>query len=220
MLKGIIFDFDGIIIDTETPYFQSWQETYAFFGIELSVDEWQSTVGSSSDPHYHYDQLEKMLGRTLNKEKIMSDRYYRQVELAKSQTVLPGVEKLIFEAKRLKLKVGLASSSGRDWVLPQLVRTHLLHHFDSIKCKDDCLLVKPSPELYNLVLQDFQINASQAIAFEDSINGVTAAKNAGIYCVAIPNTITCNHKILNADLILKSLDEISISQFIELKGTK
>jgi HAD superfamily hydrolase (TIGR01509 family) len=212
---ALIFDFDGLILETETPYFLSWQEVYQEYGLTLSVSDWGSSAGNSSNPIDHYARLAARVGYSLDRDQILAHRYQRQIELVESQDALPGVVSLINEAKQQKMKLAVASSSSHLWVVPQLTRIHLIRKFDCIKCKEDVASVKPDPELYNAVLRELQLQASQAIAFEDSLNGVLAAKEAGLFCVAVPNSVTCYQKMPQSDLLLNSLANISLSIILE-----
>ena len=95
-----------------------------------------------------------------------------------------------------------------------LARLGLLGYFDCIRCADDVKHTKPDPELYQAVLDAFGLQGSQAIALEDSPNGVTAAQRAGIFCVAVPNPVTSQLSLEHADLRLTSLEEISLEQLL------
>ena len=112
-------------------------------------------------------------------------------------------------ARAAGLKVGVASSSSRDWVTGHLERLAILHQFDCVRCRDDVPAVKPAPDLYLSVLACLVVPADQAIAIEDSSNGVSAAKAAGMRCVAVPNPITSGLDLSHADLVLPSLTGIS-----------
>jgi len=134
--------------------------------------------------------------------------------------VLPGVEDYILSAKRLGLKIGVASSSRHEWVDTHLTRLGLIDYFDSIKCFDDVKRTKPDPELYLAVLDALGVHGQQAIALEDSPNGVIAAQQAGIFCVAVPNPVTSQLSLLHADLCLSSLTEVSLEQLLaKVRGT-
>src|SRR5581483_5413115 len=117
-------------------------------------------------------------------------RMRRYLEMIEAQAVLPGVEAAIADARRLGLKIGLASSSHRDWVVGHLSRLGLHAHFDTLKTADDVTHTKPHPELYLAVLDALGLQAREAIALEDSPHGIHAARNAGIFCVVIPNQMT------------------------------
>ena len=213
-MQGLIFDFDGLITDTELPGFQTWQEIYQKYGCSLSLSTYAACIGSPGafDPHAH---LESQIGRTLDREEVRAQRRQRYMALTEAQSLLPGVKDYMTEAKWLGLKLGIASSSQREWVVGHLMQFGLDDYFDCIKCGDDATHVKPDPELYRLVLQTFNLPGDQVVALEDSPNGVLAAKRAGIFCVAVPNAVTRQLSFDHADLQLASLAAVSLAQLLE-----
>jgi HAD superfamily hydrolase (TIGR01509 family) len=214
MIRAVIFDFDGLILDTEAPEFQTWQEIYCTHGCELPLSVWATGLGTSSDAFNPYDYLEVQVGRAIDREAIQLQRRQRYRELLKAQVVLPGVRECIAEAKRLGLRLGVASSSSRAWVVGNLTELGLSAHFDCIKCSDDVLRVKPDPALYQCAVDALGLRPEQAVAFEDSPNGITAAKRAGLFCVAVPNPLTRQLVLTHADLQLNSLAEIPLQQLL------
>jgi HAD superfamily hydrolase (TIGR01509 family) len=204
VLKAIVFDFDGLILDTEEPIYQSWLEVYRAHGEELPFDRWMQIVGSSNavfDPRGH---LEERLGRALSEE-VLAERLRRRTELVLAQAVLPGVAELAAAAGDRGVKTAVASSSTQSWVRDHLERLGILQLFDCIRCRDDVETVKPAPDLFLAALECLGVVAAAAVAIEDSPNGVLAAKAAGMYCVAVPNTITSGQDLGRADLVLQSL---------------
>jgi HAD superfamily hydrolase (TIGR01509 family) len=127
-----------------------------------------------------------------------------------AQDVLPGVVPHLEEAKAMDLKVGLASSSTSDWVKGHLARLGILQSFDCLRCRDQVANAKPAPDLYLAVLECLGVSASEAVAIEDSPNGILAAKRAGLRCVAIPNSITARLDLGLADVVLGSLAEVTL----------
>ena len=214
-IKALIFDFDGLILDTETALLRSWEEIYADYGISVSLPEWASLLGSSTDPAGAYEIIEKHIGEPIDREAIRARRTQRELELLKSEEVMPGVLDLIAEARGRNLRLGVASSSDRKWVLGHLMRLGLHTHFESIRCADDVSRTKPSPDLYLAVLRDMELQPDQAIAFEDSLHGVEAAKEAGIFCVAVPNNVTRHLPMPKADLTVNSLSEMELEAYIQ-----
>ena len=214
MIKGLIFDFDGLILDTELPVFQTWQEIYQSYGCYLPLSSWAMNIGVGADVFDPYEDLERQLGRPVDREQIRALRRRRQVKRIEAQPVLPGVREYIAEAKGLGLGIGLASSSSRDWVVGHLTRLGLEQQFDSIKCSDDVQLTKPDPELYLANLDSLGIQADEAVALEDSPNGIASAKAAGIFCVTVPNFLTSQLPLNDADLRLASLAEISLGDLL------
>ena len=215
MIQAVIFDFDGLILDTEVPEFQTWQEIYQAHGCELSLEVWATGLGTSADAFDPYDHLEAQLGRLIDREVIQQQRRQRYHELLGAKAVLPGVREYIAEAKSLGLHLGVASSSSREWVVGHLTELGLSAYFDRIKCRDDVQRVKPDPALYQAVVEALALQPSQAIALEDSPNGIAAAKRAGLYCVAVPNPLTRQLSLAHADLLVSSLADFPLQHLLE-----
>jgi HAD superfamily hydrolase (TIGR01509 family) len=215
MIQAVIFDFDGLILDTEVPEFQVWQEIYQAYGCELPLTTWAAAIGTSLDVFDAHTHLEAQLGRLLDRERLREQRRQRSAEILKGQRILPGVENYIADAKTLGIRLGVASSSSREWVVGHLARLGLSPSFDCIKCSDDVPRVKPDPALYQAVLDALGLRADQAIALEDSPNGIAAAKGAGLFCIAVPNQLTCQLPLGHADLQLRSLAELPLRQLLE-----
>ncbi len=214
MIRALIFDFDGLILDTELPVFQSWQEIYQEFDCKLSLSTWSVCIGTASSSFDPYQNLQDQLSASIDREDIQAKLRLRNQELIQGQHTLPGVEGYLQDARRLNLKIGLASSSPRNWVIPHLARLDLLHYFDDIKTRDDVTETKPHPALYTLALGTLAVAADEAIVLEDSPNGIRAAKSAGIFCVSVPNSITKHLSIEEADLQLSSLADLPLHDLI------
>ena len=201
MIKALIFDFDGLILDTELPDYASWQEVYHEYGCELAIEDWGQIVGgtgaSDFDPHTNLEQLS---GKILDREEVWISRRKQYLDQLYQQPVLPGVVELLDDAERRGLKLGIASSSPENWVRGHLARLGLYQRFEAIKTAEDVQRTKPDPELYAAILQALGAQPEEAIVFEDSPNGVTAAKAAGIFCVAVPNPLTAQLSLAHADL--------------------
>jgi HAD superfamily hydrolase (TIGR01509 family) len=211
--KAVVFDFDGLILDTEEPVYRSWLEVYAERGEALPFDRWMQIVGSTTAGFHPQHHLEERLGRPLSQE-VIDRRIERRTQLILAQQLLPGVIQHIDAARTLGLKLGVASSSTRDWVAGHLERLGILARFDCVRCRDDVAHAKPEPDLYIAVLDCLGVGASEALAIEDSPNGVVAAKRAGLRCVAIPNLITANLDLSHADLVLRSLAEVTLPELL------
>lgn len=221
MIKALIFDFDGLILDTEESEFQSWQEMYEELGAHLPLERWAVLIGGPAEHFDVYEYLEEQIGRAVEREEIALRRRKRHDELLALKTVLPGVETYIIEAKQLGLKLGVASSSSRAWVTGHLGRLGLLQHFDYIRCGNEVEHKKPYPDLYLAVLAGLNVQGDEAIVLEDSPNGVWAAQRAGIFCVAIPNPITGQLSLEHADLQLKSMADMPLGELIaHVEGMK
>ncbi|MCA1665866.1 MAG: HAD-IA family hydrolase [Thermomicrobia bacterium] len=216
MIRGLIFDFDGLILDTELPDFESWQEMFIAHGASLPLAEWAPLIGTVTETFDIYAYLERQAGRPIDREAVRERRRQRYHERVIEQMILPGVEDCIIEAKRRGLKVGLASAATAEWVLGHLERLGLHLHFDTVKTAADVERVKPDPALYRAALDALGLGAREAIALEDSPNGIAAAKAAGLFCVAIPNAMTRDLDLSVADLRLTSLADLPLAQLLAI----
>ena len=215
-IRGLVFDFDGLILDTETPTFQAWQDTYVEHGCELPFDEWIKGIGhgEATRPWDPCDHLEQLLGAPLDRESLQARRRVRRDELMALEVVRPGVEAYLTEAARLGLGLAVASSSPHDWVDAHLARLGLLHHFAAVKCYGDVPRAKPEPDLYLAAVGALGVAPAEAIAFEDSPTGLWAAKRAGLFAVAVPNSITGRLPLDHADLRLTTLEDVPLVELL------
>ena len=214
MIRAIVFDFDGLILDTEEPVYRSWLEVYQAHGQELPFERWVQIVGSTTSGFHPQHHLEERIGRPLPKD-VLDRRIGRRTEMILANAALPGVVQHLDAARELGMRLGCASSSTQEWVRGHLARLGILERFDCIKCRDDVAHAKPEPDLYVAVLDCLGVAAADAIAIEDSPNGVAAAKRAGLRCVAIPNSITARLDLSQADLVLNSLADVSMAELLE-----
>ena len=209
-LKGLIFDFDGLILDTESPEYQAWQEIYQQHNVNLNIHDWALCVGAGVDAFDPVANLEMLTGKTHNRLDLINRQRDRSDYLGEHLSPLPGVKDLLEKARSQGLKIAIASSSDRFWVIGHLNQIGLADYFDCVLTRDDVNQVKPDPELYLSALKCLQLEPADAVAFEDSPNGITAARAAGLFCVAVPNPITRQLVISHASLILDSLEQVRL----------
>lgn len=215
MIKALIFDFDGLILDTETPDYLSWKAVYESFNCELPLAIWQENIGSVNffNP---YTYLEELLERPLDRTAVHAQRKQLDRELLGQQTILPGVESYLAEARQMGLKIGLASSSRHDWVDSYLAQLGLAEWFDVVRCRDDVgERSKPDPAVYLAALEALEVEASYGLALEDSPHGALAAKQAGLRCVVVPNQMTQQLLFAAVDYRLASLADMPLAQLLK-----
>jgi len=210
MIRALVFDFDGLILDTETPILQAWEALHLEAGVPYSPEHAAKIVGHvdvAFDPWVAFEP---------SVDRAALDREYRKRsrEILLGQKILPGVETFLRDAQRRGLHIAVASNSHHDWVDTHLARLGLARFFEVVKCRDDVARGKPEPDLYQAVLHDFGLAGAEAIAFEDSEAGSLAAKRAGLWCVAVPNPSTLQHAFGHVDLRLNSLAETSVEALI------
>ena len=215
MLKAMIFDFDGLILDTETPEYNALNEIYAEYGLKLPITTYGLAVGSQYNQAYEpVEDLQKLTGRNLDADSFWEKVNRRRMEVIDQNQALPGVEDILREGHARGLKLAVASSSPHSWADKHLKRLNLFQFFDVIVCQDDVLHIKPEPDLFLAALSALHIRADEAVIFEDSPNGVIAARRAGIRVIAIPNPITEHLSIEGETMRFRSLADVSLSELI------
>ncbi|MFS0862416.1 HAD family hydrolase [Fredinandcohnia sp. 179-A 10B2 NHS] len=214
MIKAVIFDFDGLIFDTETHEYNVLNEIFQEHGTELPLSVWGKVIGTQAgfNPLLY---LEEQIGKKLNQEELAKLRKQRFEERTKCEGPLPGVEAYLKAAKEIGLKVGLASSSTYQWVSTHLKTLGLFEYFECIRTSDDVEIVKPDPTLYIEAAKCLGVSPEECLVFEDSANGALAAKRAGMYCVIVPNAVTKDLEFCEVDDRLESMAEIELKLLIE-----
>jgi HAD superfamily hydrolase (TIGR01509 family) len=216
MIRALVFDFDGLILDTEMPAFQAWDEIFREHGVELSRERWFDYIGREGGWFDVYAHLEELTGRPVDREALKDRRAARRDELVAAQQLLHGVVDLFREAKAGGMKVGIASSSRRDWVCGHLERLAFMEGWDAIVCRDDVEHAKPAPDLYLRAAELLGVAPREAVALEDSPNGIRAAKAAGMWCIAVPNPLTSDLDHTQADVRLGSLADVPLEDLLAL----
>ena len=208
-IRAFLFDFDGLIVDTETASRAGWEWLYREHGHELPPEKWALVVGTVGvwDPWEH---LEGLVGEPVDREALNERRYTHELTLIEAEGLRPGISEYIAAAERHGLKRAIVSSSSRRWVDMHLKRLERAVGWDAIVTADhDEERAKPRPTLYLEALAELGVSADEAIAFEDSPNGALGAKRAGIYVVGVPNAVTRELGLDgSADLVLDSLADL------------
>jgi HAD superfamily hydrolase (TIGR01509 family) len=219
-IKAVVFDFDGLILDTESNEFNSYSEIYKQHGVELPIEVWGQCVGTNASAFDVYAYLEQLVGQSVDREKLHLSKSALYEKSMLEAELRPGVREYLQSAKLMGLRIGLASSSPRVWVEGYLKTYGILDRFETIRTADDVEIVKPNPALYFKALEDLNVDASDAIAFEDSPNGALAAKRAGMYCVIVPNSVTRQLTFGETDLRIESMEQMSLQEVIAHLGTQ
>jgi HAD superfamily hydrolase (TIGR01509 family) len=211
-LSAIIFDFDGLILDTEWSVYTAIAEIYTEHGHELDLDWWREMVGTPQGGDWT-DQLEALVGTPLDHEYLFNRSSHRHHELVDAMEPLPGVVDLIEAAHLEGLGLAVASSSMTAWLERNLTRVGLHHRFDALCGRDRAGgRGKPAPDVYLVALAELGVDAAHAVAIEDSPHGVTAAKAAGLRCIAVPNRITAPGDFSEADLVVDSVATLTLAE--------
>lgn len=217
MIKALIFDFDGIIMDTESPEVQVWQGIFTEQGVDFPLDIWlRDVVGATVANFNPAAYLASTTGRTFDLDALQEQARLARLEAQSKLTALPGVMAILAAAKRLKMQLAIASSSPHQWVDRYLTQLGLRGTFDAVICREDAPSVKPAPDLFLAALSALGVRAAEALVLEDSPNGILAARRAGLRVVAVPNPVTKQADFSDADLVIGSLADLSLEELLDL----
>jgi putative hydrolase of the HAD superfamily len=213
MIKAVIFDFDGLIIDTETIWYEAYKDALFQHEVNLTIEQFALVIGTDDTvlDKYILDNIKE--SSTISEIRELASKLFH--EKIGQPILRDGVEEYLIAAKESGLKIGLASSSKRDWVEKYLTQLHILPYFEVIKTRDDVTTVKPDPELYLQAINALGVHPDEAIAFEDSLNGLKAARSAGLKCVIFPNPVTTNLPFEDHSLRLSSMAERPLEHILK-----
>ena len=212
-IKALIFDFDGLIVDTEMPAYRSWVDLYATHGVELPLERWLLDLGT----HGMFDacaELETLTGKPVDREDTLRDRRAHHISLCEQEGLRPGVAELIEAGREAGLGLAVASSSDRAWIERWLRHHDILDRFACIRTRDDVARVKPAPDLFLSAAACLQVAPTECVVFEDSPNGMRAAAAARMRCVAVPTALIASLELPAVALQLESLADLPLDQLL------
>ncbi|MFD1019865.1 HAD family hydrolase [Thalassobacillus hwangdonensis] len=217
-MKAVIFDFDGLIVDTESVWFDVFKDALQEYGVDLTMEEFALAIGTTDD--VLFDHLDKTYAVQLDRNAIREKTealYQQRMEVL---ILREGVLDYLQSAKQLGLKIGLASSSSRSWVEGFLKKFDIFNYFEVIRTKDDVNRVKPDPELYLQAVEALEVAPEETVVFEDSANGLEAAKAAGLHCVMVPNPVTAILSFEGHRLKLASMGDMELNRVLDQISAK
>mgnify|MGYP000287704969 CR=1 FL=1 len=214
MINTLIFDFDGTILDTEAPWYYSYRDLYEKHEVDLPLKLFEQVIGSTFANFNPFDYLVERTGMMLDEAELRAYTVERHAFYMQAQQIRPGVIDYLEAAKAAGMKRAIASSSSREWVEGYAVKLGIRDYFQEIVTSDDVEIVKPNPALYLTALSRLGSVADEAIAIEDSRNGMLAANAAGIRCVVVPNDVTSDMDFTECQLQLNSLADQSLEEIV------
>ena len=218
MIKALLFDFDGTLVDTESIDLRTWHEVFEAHGVSVPAERFALRIGTLAGPD-ELDELDALLDAPCDRGTVVATRRRRELELLEHEPLRPGVDRLLDDARALSLSLAIVSSSTRSWVEGNLRRLSLLEGWAALICADgDTTRCKPSPALYLEALETLGVEPGEAVAVEDSPNGIAAARAAGIFCVAFPNDVTRGLDLTEADLLVESLEDVPVGELLARVG--
>ena len=207
MLKALIFDFDGTIIDTEKADLESWQEIFAEHQVPFDTELFLANLGRAVALVDLFDHLESGVGHPVNRGKLRRRKKQLFLDRVAELDLRPGVRHWIGQAGQRGIMLGIASCGSRTWIEMNLHRLGMLEQFDAVIGRDHLKNAKPDPEVYLQALHKLGVGPAEAVAVEDSPNGIAAAKAAGIFTVAAPSSCVSGQMCAQAELVVDALNE-------------
>lgn len=207
----MVLDFDGTILDTEQPVYQSWAELWSDHGVELAVARWQTLIGTDAgfDP---WAELERQVGPL--DPALRARRRARRDELQAAYLAREGILRWLDDADASGVPVAIASSSPLAWVEGHLARLGLTPRFALLVCRDEQVPAKPDPTSYREACLRLGADPRRSVAVEDSTYGVAAAVAAGLFTVAVPHALTAGLDLSAAHLVVPSLDLVDLADVL------
>jgi len=213
-VRALIFDFDGLILDTETAVYEGWRELYAGHDKPLTLETWAQCVGSDFGVYDPAAHLEEMLERKLDWAPLTLRRRQRVKEVLEGVDAMPGIRERLQEARELGLRCAVASSSPHEWVDTWLKKLDLWDYFQDVTCLDDVGKVKPDPGLFLRAARQLDAAPHEVVVFEDSLNGLRAAHAAEMRCIVVPCDVTRHLVFEGAWKQLGSMDELRLAELV------
>ena len=214
---ALIFDFDGLLVDTESSALLAWREQFAVHELVFPLEVWHQYIGSQGSQQAMMEEIRPAASSSSTSNCSRSGESGTTASSVQSRCG-PALRPSSTRRRAGGARFAVASSATRDWLDQQLGRLGIHDRFEVI-CARDNGRVKPAPDIYLAAIAALGVDASDAIAFEDSPNGITAAKAAGLYCVAVPNPVTAELPLGQADLRVDSFTDISYAELVDrLRG--
>lgn len=207
---AVVLDFDGLVLDTEWCEYTTVADVFTAHGTELSLEQWLGFIGTTDHPHWA-DILEDQLGRAVDRATLVPARRLASVTCARGLDLLPGVVALLDALDAAGVPFGVASSSPADWVELHLGERGLLDRMATVVTGDEVARTKPDPTLYRLACERLGVDPAGAVAVEDSVHGVSAAKAAGMAAVAVPSRLTAGMDFSHADLVVPDCTALDVA---------
>jgi len=209
MIKGIIFDMDGTIVDSLPYHYEAWKIFFKENKVQNFSEKLNEYKGGGT-----LDLMRTVYGNQYSKKELKKmsedkEKIFRKIYKGEIKQIL-GFTKFLKELKSKNIMIGLASNAIRKNVTMIINELEIYDHFDSIICGDEVINGKPNPEMFNETIDRFNINKDECLIFEDSLEGVLAAKNSGIKVIGITSS-SSNKVLTDAGCVM------SISDYLDFK---
>ncbi len=214
---AVVFDFDGLIVDSETPDFEAHRQIFAEHGVTLTAGEWLDEIGTVDPSRNWFERLSERIGRPLDTAALREEKHRRFWRVVIMEP-MPGIRRLLDELAAAGVPLGLASSSDLSWIGRATTMVDVARYFRVIVTGEDVARRKPDPEPYLLAAQRLGLPPARCVAIEDSECGLTAARAAGMKTAVIPHWLTEMQDLSAADLRVASAEELNVETLARLIG--
>jgi len=213
MIKAVIFDLDGVISDTNKLHASIEASLLKENGINVKPDELMKNYAGLSDKEF-FKKILKDYGISGDADTLYKEKWERMMPIAANNILpIPGAIKIINDLKERGLKIGISSASPLKFIELVLSKLGLKEKFDAITSGEEVKYGKPNPEIFSLTAKKLKVNSQECLVIEDSDNGMTAAKKAGMKCIGLVKEEAKKHP---ADLILTTLENLTVEKIINL----
>lgn len=207
--SAVLFDFDGVLVDTEWAIYQAWRRTFESHGHELPLEIYTQCIGSDFETWSPKTHLQNLSGLEFDWHDLDVLRQEEILSELSSEGIMPGVLDLLESLVAHSIRRAVVSSSSHHWVDGWLDKLNFAHYFETVVCRDDALAIKPAPHLYLEAARRLKLAPADCLVIEDSLNGVKAAIAAGMPVWVVPNRVTADLDFSNADRVFNSMSELA-----------
>ncbi|MES2660299.1 MAG: HAD family phosphatase [Verrucomicrobiota bacterium] len=207
--SAVLFDFDGVLVDTEWAIYQAWLRTFQNHGHDLPLDVYTHCIGSDFATWSPKTHLEELTGLAFDWHDLDARRQEEILVELTHEGTMPGVIALLEKLTSDGIRRAVVSSSSHHWVDGWLKKLAFANHFETVVCRGDAERIKPAPDLYLEAARRLGLAPADCLVIEDSLNGVKSAKAAGMTVWVVPNRVTAGLDFSAADRISPSLVELA-----------
>ena len=209
MFAAVLFDFDGVLVDTEWAIYQAWLRTFEAHGHDLPLEIYTRCIGSDFAIWSPKTHLEDLSGMDFDRHDLDARRQQEIMQDLKHQGPMLGVVGLLDQLAAGGVRCAVVSSSSHAWVDGWLARLAISDRFETVVCRGDAPQIKPAPDLYQEAAKRLRLEPEQCLVIEDSLNGAKAAIAAEMPVWIVPNRVTAGLDFAAADRVFASLEELA-----------
>ena len=218
--SAVLFDFDGVVVDTEWAIYQAWKRTFGAHGQPLPLELYTRCIGTDFATWSPKTHLEELTGLAFDWHDLDASRQQEIMAELDHEGPMHGVVNLLEKLSADGIPCAVVSSSSHKWVDGWLEKLGLAGYFKTTVCRGDAPQIKPAPDLYLEAAKQLDLAPADCLVIEDSLNGVKSAKAAGMSVWVVPNRVTECLDFSTADRVLRSLGELDngIHPEIDVEG--